>query len=457
MTIEFTYRGSSPRLLLIFAGWGMDARPFSRLTHQGYDIAIAYDHRNGASQTDLAALSGYNEICIIGWSFGVIAASLFIESNPQLPLTAKIAVNGTLHPVDDAKGIPEAIFCGTLDNLSPSVIVKFNRRMCGSAESLSRFLSCGAPQRPVAELAEELRAIAALPHRPDLMRLWDAVYIGLRDMIIPTVNQENAWHGHPDIRMTDMPHLPDFDNIVTGAIINKELVTRRFSRSALSYDSEASVQRDVARRLADAVGCHISGRTVRNALEIGAGTGMFTNELLRYVAPAALTLWDITPISCRLPGYHRQCDAETEIAGVGDNSFDLVTGASTIQWFNSPSTFIRHSYRVLDRGGLLALSTFGPENFKELAPFIATPLNYLSIEQWENLLSEVGFTGIDVSGGYETRHFDSTADALRHIRQTGVNALGHTSAASTRAILRSGIRTLTYNPIFIVASKKSDS
>lgn len=450
MIIKLTHAESSPRLLLIFAGWAMDEHLFATLRPGGYDVAVAFDHCSDAGDWPVRLPGDYDEICVVAWSFGVIAATRFMAENSQLPYTAKIAVNGTLCPVDDVFGIPEAIFRGTLDRLSPEVIARFNRRMCGSSQRLAALTASGWVQRPVERLATELRTIAAMEHCRERMSDWDVVIVGKRDMIIPAASQLRAWDGHPDVRCVDEPHLPDFGVLIDRLIVDKSLVAQRFVRSVSSYDGEAEVQRRVARRLACIARERFAGKEPGNLLEVGCGTGLLTGELTSLLAPRRLTLWDLAPISEALPGDHRRCDAEMQIRKEPDGSYDLIASASTVQWFNSPAAFVRHCHRVLSSGGAIALSTFGTDNFRELTPYLPATPNYYSPERWRQLLSETGFRDIRVETESVTKEFADTVSLLRHLSDTGVNAVsGHVGPSVTRSILRSGIRRLTYQPMIV--------
>ncbi len=82
MKIELTYTSDSHRLLLIFAGWGMDPQPFRHLTANGYDIAVAFDHRSAECADIINLLPRYSEICLLAWSFGVAAAAHFLRNHP---------------------------------------------------------------------------------------------------------------------------------------------------------------------------------------------------------------------------------------------------------------------------------------------------------------------------------------------------------------------------------------
>lgn len=390
----------------------------------------------------------------MAWSFGVPAANAFLRSRPELPVTARIAVNGTLHPVDDLRGIPEAIFKGTLDGLSPAVLTKFRRRMCGSSEAFVKF-SLKVPERTdIAELADELRAIRRLPDPDGDDRLrWDTVVVADSDRIIPTDNQYRAWEGHPCIITISGSHLPDFDSILSRMLKDKSLIAERFGRSCRSYDTSATAQKAIADRLNGMIDLALGGMMPDDILEIGCGTGLLTRLIADRLRPSTLILWDIAPISGELPGLHRQCDAEAEIRRQSPDSLDMIISASTIQWFNSPAAFIRCCRPLLRPGGILAFSTFGPDNLAELQPYLKSSLNYADLPAWSTILQSSDFEVVTSLEEHITLTFTDTASLLRHLRLTGVNALpsGMAPTSTTRAILSSGLTSLTYHPLYFIA------
>ena len=78
---------SSPgnrRLLLLYAGWAMDSRPFSSLSYPGYDVAVVWDYTD--LESPLPISDDYCEICLIAWSYGVYAGDtwrLFVQDYTQ--------------------------------------------------------------------------------------------------------------------------------------------------------------------------------------------------------------------------------------------------------------------------------------------------------------------------------------------------------------------------------------
>lgn len=62
-------------------------------------------------------------------------------------------------------------------------------------------------------------------------------------------------------------------------MINKQLITRRFSRAVESYNREAVAQKQIAYRMSDMLN-HYLPRPCGRILEIGSGTGFLTRRLM---------------------------------------------------------------------------------------------------------------------------------------------------------------------------------
>ena len=122
MEQRFIKKENNPRLLLFFAGWGSDEHLFSRPVEDGYDYLLCFDYRT--LDFDYSLLDGYREIRLLAWSreirllawsMGVWVAGQVLTGK-DYPWQMRLAVGGTPFPIDDRKGIPEAIFRATLEN-----------------------------------------------------------------------------------------------------------------------------------------------------------------------------------------------------------------------------------------------------------------------------------------------------------------------------------------------------
>jgi len=471
-------RPENRRLVLLYAGWGMDWRPFRNVhAPEGYDLMVVWDYRD--LTFSWRALIRYDEICLVAWSMGVFAASLTIhEIDPRI--TKRIAVCGTLSPVSDHFGIPEAIYHGTINALTPRGLQKFYRRMCTSAEEFAAFRE-NMPRRPVDELIDELQAIEThcLFHTTQV-DTWDVAIVGRHDAIFPYQNQMSAWNGKAPVYVFDMGHLPDFDYIISRFIIDKQRVERRFNDSADTYESTSEAQQKIARTLYNLFNVACGGDMEHpvpiygNVLEIGPGHGALTRCYLPALSrDSSLTLWDIADVDTALyapDACFVKCDAEVAIRRKASRSVAMILSASAVQWFNSPALFLRECARVLIPGGYLVMSAFVSGNLPEVMTATGVGLNLPSESQWQAMMPSDMILFVCQASSMRL-WFDSPRQVMEHLRQTGVNALGHNISPVRMARLMlenypsevavsDGDGTsrcpLTYKPVFIIARKISD-
>ena len=100
-------------MLLFFAGWGSDENLFAGPVQEECDCLLCFDYKD--LDFDYSLLEGYREIRVMAWSMGVWVACQTLAGK-EYPYGMRLAVNGTPCPIHDTKGIPEAIFQGTLEN-----------------------------------------------------------------------------------------------------------------------------------------------------------------------------------------------------------------------------------------------------------------------------------------------------------------------------------------------------
>lgn len=200
----FIQKKNYPKLTLFFAGWGMDERPFIDYCPVESDLLICYDYR--LLDFDFTLLQEYEEIRLIAWSMGVWAASVVLQ-HIDLPISESIALNGTMTPVDNNKGIPRTVFEKTLEGLNDVALEKFIRRMCLKRDKTESFLA-KRPTRPVAELQEELQRIGEQANSCVVAEFkWKRAVIGRGDLIFITANQRNAWRDTgTEVTEHDIPH-----------------------------------------------------------------------------------------------------------------------------------------------------------------------------------------------------------------------------------------------------------
>lgn len=216
MIQKFIKHDLNTELLLIFAGWGMDEHTFSFPIANGYDCMVCYDYRT--LDFDSSLLDSYHSIRLLAWSMGVWVATQVL-TDLVLPWNFKLALNGTPYPIDDERGIPKAVFYGTLDNLSELTLGKFYRRMCGSASEMQKFMA-GRPERDYSDIHDELVILEreVISHGEKAIHFWDKAIIGMRDLIFPFKNQQKAWNG-VYVEYQDIAH---YDHSLLMYLLGKE-------------------------------------------------------------------------------------------------------------------------------------------------------------------------------------------------------------------------------------------
>ncbi len=212
----FLKKEGNSGLLLFFAGWGADEHLFTAPVLDGYDCMLCYDYR--ALDFDSSLLDGYASVRLLAWSMGVWVAQ-HVASCLKLNYDRKVAVNGTSYPIDDKKGIPYAVFMGTLEGISVPTLYKFRRRMCGSAKELQEF-TARMPQRALEELRDELAALQRFVAESDAgdASFWDEAIAGKNDFIFPFENQMNAWK-NIHVQVMDIAH---YDTSLFADLLRKE-------------------------------------------------------------------------------------------------------------------------------------------------------------------------------------------------------------------------------------------
>lgn len=194
MEIRWLKQNKAADVIVVFGGWAVGPDVFAHLAGP-QDLLFASDYRN--LDAELPDLSGYQSVTLVAWSFGVAAYAHWQKDRTD-PFDRKIAVNGTLAPVDEARGIPPAVLAKTAEGLSEQSFAQFLRR------------TFNAPQPPrsidVEARRAELHAVAARGAAPAVT--FDQVWLSGRDRIFPPVNQHRAWVGATLRELPTAAHAP---------------------------------------------------------------------------------------------------------------------------------------------------------------------------------------------------------------------------------------------------------
>jgi pimeloyl-[acyl-carrier protein] methyl ester esterase len=190
---KWLHRKKSDKLIFFCNGWGMDEHPFTPLESSEWNVLMFYDYTDLRTDQNLVQLiDKYTEVVLVAWSMGVwVGQQLFHPFSDNL--TASLAINGSLKPIDDQFGIPEDIAQGTHDSLDEKQRLKFYGRMCKDRTLYRDFLT-NQPQRSVESQKIELGVLLNITRDTSIRKsIYDCVLVSEHDYIIPTKSQLNFW------------------------------------------------------------------------------------------------------------------------------------------------------------------------------------------------------------------------------------------------------------------------
>ncbi|MFW5851780.1 MAG: malonyl-ACP O-methyltransferase BioC [Bacteroidota bacterium] len=254
-------------------------------------------------------------------------------------------------------------------------------------------------------------------------------------------------------------------------IPDKELIGKRFFKKKDTYKKQAVIQQKVSNMLAEMIHAHSDSYT--KMLEIGCGVGFLTDFILSKCSVEKFFANDITghleDELLQIIKSH-SCPSSEFIWGDAEEitfppHLSAVVSSSTFQWFHDIPSFIVKTYNTLEKDGLFAFSTYGPNNFIEIKKINNYGLRYLTLAQLKALLKPY-FEIISAEEWTEKLYFKDPYDVLKHIQATGVNSITNHQSYFGKKNIEQFIRSynrffteddkvfITYHPIIILAKKK---
>ena len=208
MQFHWLNKQNNKDLIIFFAGWSFDENPFKFLDCGAFDVIIIYDY-NSIDLPEID-LSPYKNINLIAWSMGVFVAYLLKDKLPNF--AKKIAINGTVKPVDDEFGIPQKPFILTLRHAKTGLEGKFYQNIFDSNEEFEKYLKTPV-ERTIENRETELKSLYERIKTTEINYdgFYDKALISAHDKIIPTKNQINFWQENSEIEMLESGHFPYYN------------------------------------------------------------------------------------------------------------------------------------------------------------------------------------------------------------------------------------------------------
>ena len=246
-------------------------------------------------------------------------------------------------------------------------------------------------------------------------------------------------------------------------ILNSKTIKKQFEKSLDKYDENAVIQKDLAKKLMNETAKIRTDFPI--ILELGAGTGILTKQIKSHLIFQKFYANDLLEKS---KNYVQKIIPDANfIHGSASRikppvKADLIISNAMFQWFYNLSDAINYCKKFLNNDGILAFSTFGRENFRELKEISGLTLNYLSKDEIMRIL-EPEFEILHTDEYTQIMDFESPLELLSHMKNTGVNSLASNiwtikdvKNFCEKYLEKYDTPHLTYNPVIIIAKLKSD-
>lgn len=211
-------------------------------------------------------------------------------------------------------------------------------------------------------------------------------------------------------------------------------VQQAFSKASIRYDILAGLHREIGRELTGKL--RAAKKDFSSVLDVGMGTGWFTNRLAHVFPEAAVTGMDyaagMLEQSRRHEGAFERVLADIHRPPFADGQFDLVTSNLAFQWMTPVEHSFQQCHRLLKDDGLICGTMFGRETFRELFASLdrldlnsgAARIQRLpSTEDVRSGLIAAGFQNVRVDEERIKARYENLMDLLYWVKGIGANRL----------------------------------
>jgi malonyl-CoA O-methyltransferase len=252
-----------------------------------------------------------------------------------------------------------------------------------------------------------------------------------------------------------------------NTLFDPRQVRRAFSRASASYTSAAKLQAEIETRLLESLDYYAEGREGDAQIpslivDLGCGPGRASRAIQQRWPKAHVLALDLAMPMLRqhdaeasafaraLPGPllrlltrvpARIC-ADARALPLADHSIDLLFSNLCLQWVDDLPAVFAGFRRVLKPGGMLVVSTFGPDTLYELrtafaeADAIPHVSPFASIAQFGDALIASGFRNPVLDRDDMVTRYDDLPALMRELRAIGatnaLHARRHTLTGKTR-------------------------
>lgn len=215
---------------------------------------------------------------------------------------------------------------------------------------------------------------------------------------------------------------------------------------AVSYEQSAHIQKIVAKRLISFIkNLDIDIKKPLSILEIGCGTGLLTQYLLKLFPQARFIITDISPhmierVKDKFAKKHSNIQFRVMDGEAIDltQSFDLIFSSLAFQWFENLETSIQKIIELLNPNGYLLCSTLTQKSFEEWRQIYHQHDYHCSFQSYPSIETLEAYWPSKIGGGFwkQEDFVESVENGIEFIK--GLRSIGAHTASKTHHPLSAG-------------------
>ncbi len=213
----------------------------------------------------------------------------------------------------------------------------------------------------------------------------------------------------------------------------KKDVIDAFSRSPDYYDRYAGLQKETAARMARALEPWQYSLPEGPVLEVGAGTGFFTEHMVKMYPGREMVISDASE---KMVQYSREKFSGREklnfsVIDVEDQEWEpetyaLIAGNFVAQWLKNPGEVMSRMTQSLLPGGFMLMSFPGSESFPQWRKYcldLGIPYTANTLPDIEEMVVKLSMGPVKVDYYEDQSHeeYESVFDFFRHLKMSGTS------------------------------------
>lgn len=209
------------------------------------------------------------------------------------------------------------------------------------------------------------------------------------------------------------------------------IISQRFSKASLAYDTLTHIQHTNATQLA--VRFHLDCPQAQTILDVGTGTGRVVSLLRPKYDTSKIYGIDIARgmLNQAAQQDRKGCwlEADAELLPFLDDSFDGIVSSSSYQWVRDLPQAFREAVRCLRPQGRMMLAMFGENTFREMFDVFRQGKSEMLLQRLPAVsavteaLSQSRLQNVHVDVVTEKVMFPDLWTLLRWIKNIGANGL----------------------------------